>query len=172
MIEWQNELDPSNTLRPGLRRDRLWLGLWDTYPPSILRWLAPKRTVLRYWFWPGTHLDVIEWLYILVMEVFTETKVRYSLLLTFLLTPPDMWFHPRFFRLFLMSLTNMQTSHDFSDIYNDHTKNLTNILQIDDDENDNEILTNLPDCQYLTEICKFSYYGAIVWSEKHENTIA
>ena len=44
----------------------------------------------------------------------------------------------------------MQT-HDVSDIYNDHSKNLTNILQLDEDENDNEILANLPDCQYLTE---------------------
>ena len=45
----------------------------------------------------------------------------------------------------------MQNSQDLTDTLNDQTKDFRNIFQIDEDDINNELQSNLPDSQYFTE---------------------
>ena len=45
----------------------------------------------------------------------------------------------------------MQNSQDLTDTLNDQTKDFRNMFQIDEDDINNELQSNLPDSQYFTE---------------------
>ena len=45
----------------------------------------------------------------------------------------------------------MQNSQDITDTLNDQTKDFRNMFQIDEDDINNELQSNLPDSQYFTE---------------------